>query len=70
VFGDSVKNVFQSSVWLFGHHPLDVGDVVIMPPDEAAYTVKKFGLMDTIMKKENGDLMHVPNFKLWRWAWG
>ncbi|KAI8467804.1 MAG: hypothetical protein J3K34DRAFT_429295 [Monoraphidium minutum] len=65
VFGESVKNVFQSAVWLFGNHALDVGDMILMPPDESWYRVKKFGLVDTVLVRDNGDHMHVPNNRLW-----
>ncbi|KIZ02822.1 hypothetical protein MNEG_5136 [Monoraphidium neglectum] len=65
VFGESVKNVFQSAVWLFGNHALDVGDTIMMPPDDTWHRVKKFGLVDTVLVRENGDLVHVPNNKLW-----
>lgn len=38
-----MKNVFQSAVWLFLNHALDVGDTIMLPPDEAWYRVKKVG---------------------------
>jgi hypothetical protein len=41
VFGESVKSMFQSAVWLFGNHALDVGDTIMMPPDDTWYRVKK-----------------------------
>ena len=47
---------------------LDVGDYIVLPPEETWYRVKKFGLMDTILLKDNGDIVHVPNPKLWRCA--
>jgi hypothetical protein len=64
VFGDSVKQTFQSAVWLFANHPLDVGDYVQLPPDDTWLRVKKFGLVDTVFVRENGDVVHVPNLKL------
>jgi hypothetical protein len=35
--------MFQSAVWLFGNHALDVGDTIMMPPDDTWYRVKKVG---------------------------
>lgn len=33
---------------------LDVGDWIMMPPDETWYRVRRFGLMDTLLVKDNG----------------
>ena len=68
IFGETVKGVFQSVVFLFLTHPLDVGDMIALPPDDAWFRVKRFGLVNTQLVRENGDLMHVPNSKLWTGA--
>lgn len=47
VFGDSVKSVFESALFLFLEHPYDVGDTLLMNGTVFA-KVKKIDLMYTV----------------------
>lgn len=47
VFGDSVKSVFESALFLFLEHPYDVGDMLTMSGNVFA-KVKKIDLMYTV----------------------
>lgn len=47
VFGDSVKSVFESALFLFLEHPYDVGDTLVMAGGVLC-KVKKIDLMYTV----------------------
>lgn len=40
IFGNSIRQVWESGLFLFGVHPFDVGDVIKLDGDQ--YTVRYF----------------------------
>lgn len=62
VFAASIRNVYESVVFLFGVHPFDVGDVLVIA-DETV-TVQKMGLNTCVFRKSDNSLMWYPNSKL------
>eukprot|EP00877_Chromochloris_zofingiensis_P004797 jgi/Chrzof1/14318/UNPLg00590.t1 len=62
VFGESVKSVYDNSLFLFVAHPFDVGDALWL--DNSQWRVKKIGLMTTELLKSNGDAVYYPNNRL------
>lgn len=52
VFGDSVKSVFESALFLFLEHPYDVGDSLVLNGEIAK--VKKIDLMYTVSEEHSG----------------
>ena len=54
VFGEAIKNIITSIVFLFIHHKYDVGDIIKLSPSGGGfdsvgtyYTVKKISLTNT-----------------------
>lgn len=64
VFGESLKAVFENSIYLFVAHAFDVGDMLMVAGETSAWRAKKIGLMNSTFLKSNGDLLVVPNAKL------
>jgi len=67
VFGNSIRNVFESVVFLFVVHPFDVGDalLVVDPGDSSAgpqyYKVEEMMLLNTKVKRWDGACVYFPN---------
>lgn len=59
VIGNSAKNVFESTLFVFVYHPYDVGDRVDF--DNESYTVKEMGLTMTLFHRLDGTEMYCPN---------
>lgn len=66
VFAASIRNVYESVVFLFGVHPFDVGDILVVA-DETVI-VQKMGLNTCIFRKPDNSLMWYPNSKLSNYA--
>ncbi|KAJ3381820.1 hypothetical protein HDU92_005113 [Lobulomyces angularis] len=60
--GGSIKNLFESMIFLFITHPYDVGDRVEINGEE--YFVKEFWLNTTVFTAINGTEIYSPNFVL------
>ncbi|KAG2492831.1 hypothetical protein HYH03_008986 [Edaphochlamys debaryana] len=59
VFGNSVKNMYESMLFLFVIHPYDVGDCILVGVE--MYRVKKISLLYTDMVRSNGERVYMPN---------
>lgn len=64
VFGESLKSVFENSIYLFVAHAFDVGDHLQVAGEASSWRVKKIGLMNSTFLKADGDVLVVPNAKL------
>ncbi|GFR52225.1 hypothetical protein Agub_g14676, partial [Astrephomene gubernaculifera] len=62
VFGNSVKNMYESMLFLFITHPYDVGDCILVGAD--MYRVKKISLLFTDLVRANGERVYMPNTSL------
>jgi len=62
IFGNSVKNMFESMLFLFVEHPYDVGDTVLIKTE--LYRVKKISLLYTEFIQINGERIFIPNTDL------
>ncbi|CAG9460398.1 unnamed protein product [Pedinophyceae sp. YPF-701] len=62
VFGNTLKNIFESSLLLFSTHPFDVGDACLI--DGEWYVIREISLLRTTMEHELGSLCSFPNHKL------
>ncbi|KAJ3217059.1 hypothetical protein HK099_005615 [Clydaea vesicula] len=60
--GGSIKNLFESMIFLFITHPYDVGDKVEIEGEE--FFVKEFWLNTTVFIAINGTEIYSPNFIL------
>lgn len=67
IFGNSIRNVFESVVFLFVVHPFDVGDALLIT--DPAYTadgpqynkVEEIMLLNTKVKRWDGACIYYPN---------
>lgn len=70
VFGNSIRNVFESVVFLFVVHPFDVGDALMVTdpsdpvPGAQYYTVEEIMLLNTKVKRWDGAIIYFPNIVL------
>ncbi|KAI8469577.1 MAG: hypothetical protein J3K34DRAFT_423254 [Monoraphidium minutum] len=64
VFGETLKCVFENSIYLFVAHAFDVGDTLQLAGESSWWRVKKIGLMNSSFLKANGDVVVAPNSKL------
>ena len=70
VFGDLAKHFLHSMIFLFVHHPFDIGDTIVVGLfEEGVYlkdilTVKHIELMTTVFTRWNGQETYVPNHML------
>ncbi len=70
LFGDLAKHFLHSMVFLFVHHPFDIGDTIVVGLfEEGVYlkdilTVKHIELMTTVFTRWNGQETYVPNHML------
>lgn len=60
--GDSIKKVFENIIFIFLHHPFDVGDSIILGTNrEDPLTVKKIYLANTHFQRWNGEIVIIAN---------
>ena len=60
--GDSIKKVFENIIFIFLHHPYDVGDSVILNSNrEDPLVVKKVYLANTQFQRWNGEVLIIAN---------
>ncbi|KAK9902061.1 hypothetical protein WJX75_002988 [Coccomyxa subellipsoidea] len=64
VFGNSIRAIYESVVYLFVVRPFDVGDVILLGPAQDWCTVEEITLMNTIFIKWEGSRILCPNAKL------
>eukprot|EP00775_Hariotina_reticulata_P008975 gene8975-9150_t len=62
VFGNSVRQIYESMLFLFVEHAYDVGD--LLEVEVVQYRVKKIDLMYTLFVKGNGERIYYPNTRL------
>ncbi|CAG9461406.1 unnamed protein product [Pedinophyceae sp. YPF-701] len=62
VFGNTLKNIFESALLLFATHPFDVGDVIIIEGEW--YIVKEISLLRTTVEHELCAISTFPNHVL------
>lgn len=62
VFAASIRNVYESVIFLFGVHPFDCGDVLNINGE--ILTVKRMGLNTCVFVKTDNSLVWYPNSKL------
>lgn len=62
VFGNSIRIMFESLLFLFNEHPYDVGDMVGI--DEQVYEVKKVRLLYTVMLDMYGHTIYFSSKEL------
>ncbi|CAG9465989.1 unnamed protein product [Pedinophyceae sp. YPF-701] len=62
VFGNTLKNIFESVLLLFATHPFDVGDAVLINND--LYYVMEIALLRTHMRMAPGPQVWFPNHVL------
>jgi small-conductance mechanosensitive channel len=62
VFGQSVRALYESMLFLFIVHPIDVGDTVEI--EGLLYTVKQLRLMCTCLVRTSGERNYYPNTRL------
>lgn len=59
IFGASLKNTFESIIFLFITHPFDVGDRVDIDTD--SYVVKSMSINSTALTRIDGKVVYAPN---------
>lgn len=59
VFGSSAANLFNCIIFLFAHHPFDTGDRIII--EGQTFVVDELNLLNTIMTRNDGQKIYVPN---------
>ncbi|CAG9464724.1 unnamed protein product [Pedinophyceae sp. YPF-701] len=62
VFGNTLKNLFESALLLFATHPFDVGDAIIV--EGQMYFVQEIALLRTHVKHAVGSHTWIPNHVL------
>eukprot|EP00884_Botryococcus_braunii_P003244 jgi/Botrbrau1/12920/Bobra.92_1s0001.2 len=65
VFGNSIRTIYESALFLFVVHPFDVGDQVLVGPNTDHCTVQEIALLNTTLVKWDGSKIICPNQKLW-----
>lgn len=63
VFGNNIRNVYESVIFLFAVHPFDVGDV-ILHNDKDWCNVEEIGLLNTVVVRWDGVKLWLPNVRL------
>lgn len=80
VLGPALQRVFESAITLIGVHPFDVADAIEV--NDEYYIVLELGLYTTVLQKAKGNIVFVPNDRLfttnltnlsrsrplWRWV--
>ncbi|KAH9249707.1 hypothetical protein BASA81_012503 [Batrachochytrium salamandrivorans] len=65
IFGGTLKNIFDSVVFLFGVHPYDIGDKIKLGVDETPYWIDEIALMSTRMSRWDGASVEFLNSYLY-----
>ncbi|XP_010423255.1 PREDICTED: mechanosensitive ion channel protein 7-like [Camelina sativa] len=66
MFGNSLKTVFESIIFLFIIHPYDVGDRVVI--DTVEMVVEEMNILTTVFLKADNLKIVYPNILLWQKA--
>ncbi|KAK9829569.1 hypothetical protein WJX72_006541 [[Myrmecia] bisecta] len=64
VFGNSIRSVYESVVFLFVVHPFDVGDGVLVGQSQDYCVVEEIALLNTTLLRWDGARILYPNSKL------
>ena len=59
IFGNSIKQLFESVIFIFVIHPFDVGDAVLI--ENERHAVRNIGILTTETVKWNGQVIYYPN---------
>ena len=59
MFGNSIKVLFESVIFIFVVHPFDVGDSVLINDDR--HKIVKISILTTVTEKWNGQVIYYPN---------
>ena len=59
MFGNSIKQLFESVIFIFVIHPFDVGDNVLIEGERHA--IRNIGILTTETVKWNGQVIYYPN---------
>ena len=61
--GDSIKKIFENIIFIFLHHPYDVGDTVLLSTisRDDSMMVRKIHLANTEFQRWNGEIMLIAN---------
>ena len=61
--GDSIKKIFENIIFIFLHHPYDVGDTVVLSTasKDDPMMVRKIHLANTVFQRWNGEILLVAN---------
>lgn len=59
IFGETIKSIFASVIFLFATHPYDVGDRIYM--DQGNFFVREIGLLSTMFERWDGFIVYIPN---------
>ncbi len=59
IFGNTLKTIFESMIFLFATHPYDAGDLVCI--DDVWMFVKDFGLISTTFRTTTNEEVVAPN---------
>ncbi|KAJ3370244.1 hypothetical protein GGF31_004302 [Allomyces arbusculus] len=59
VFGGTLKETFESIIFLFVSHFYDVGDLIAV--DGVYFTVKSMSILNTTLQRGDGKLVYAPN---------
>ncbi|KAF6259738.1 Mechanosensitive ion channel-domain-containing protein [Scenedesmus sp. NREL 46B-D3] len=62
VFGNSVRQIYESMLFLFVEHAFDVGDLLEL--EAVTYRVKKIDLQFIVLVKSTGELVYYPTTRL------
>ncbi|KAK9845183.1 hypothetical protein WJX84_001954 [Apatococcus fuscideae] len=65
IFGNSIKNTYESVIFLFVVHPFDVGDGVYIGTGQTDfYTIEEIALLNTTLTRYDGAKVVYPNPKM------
>ena len=62
MFGNSIKQLFESVIFIFVIHPFDVGDNVLIEGERHA--ICNIGILTTETVKWNGQVIYYPNMSM------
>lgn len=62
MFGNSIKQLFESVIFIFVIHPFDVGDAVLIEGERHA--IRNIGILTTETVKWNGQVIYYPNMSM------
>jgi hypothetical protein len=61
VFGSAAGSTFNCIIFLFQHHPFDVGDKIMV--DDKTYLVEELHLLTSVLQRTDGQRIYAPNCK-------